>query len=85
MWHTRLQTPLLAYGYERGGVFCVGNLRAREHYVVFICLSVCRRVFFFFWMARLLLGVDTPEGPPTPKTPLPVPPLDKKGNDSAPF
>ena len=40
---------------------------------------------FFFWKARVLFGVDTPEGPHTPKTPLPVPPPDRKGNHSAPF
>ena len=37
-----------------------------------------RRVFFYFLgTTRLLFGVDTPEVPPTPLTPLPVPPPDK--------
>ena len=45
-----------------------------------------RRVFFYFLgTTRLLFGVDTPEVPPTPLTPLPVPPPDKKGYHSAPF
>ena len=42
-------------------------------------------VILFFWTTRLLFGVDTPEGPPTSQTPLPVPPPDKKGYHSAPF
>ena len=32
----------------------------------------------------ILFGVDTPEGPPTPKIPLPVPPPDNIGHHSAP-
>ena len=45
-----------------------------------------RRVFFYFLgTTRLLFGVDTPEVPPTPLTPLPVPPPDKKGYYSAPL
>ena len=38
-----------------------------------------------FLETRLLFGVDTPEGPFFPKTPLPVPPRDKKGYHSVPF
>ena len=38
-----------------------------------------------FWKARLLFGVNTPEGPPTPLTPLPVTPPGQKGYQSAPF
>ena len=38
-----------------------------------------RSVFnFYTWKARILFGVDTPEGPPTPQTPLPCPHPDKK-------
>jgi len=33
----------------------------------------------------LLFGVDTPEGPPTPQTPLPVPQPRQKAYQSAPF
>jgi len=32
-----------------------------------------------FFMARVLFGVNTPEGPPPPPTPLPVPPPKQKG------
>ena len=39
----------------------------------------------FFWKACPLFGVDTPEGPPTPQTPLLVPPPNQKGYQSAPF
>ena len=36
--------------------------------------GIVRRVFFYlFWTTRVLFGVDTPEGPPTPQPPLPVP------------
>jgi len=59
------------------------------HYMLLLThefyLYLYRRVFYFFWMARLLFGVDTPEGPPTAQTPLPVPPPDRKGYHSAPF
>ena len=43
-----------------------------------------RRVFFIIWKACILFGVDTSEGHHTPQIPLPVPPPDKKGYQSAP-
>jgi len=45
----------------------------------------CRRVFFYFFGWHVSFWGGNPEGPPTPKNPLPVPPLDKKGYQSAPF
>ena len=39
----------------------------------------------FFWKACIFFGVDTPEVPPTPQTPPPVPWPDKKGYQFAPF
>jgi hypothetical protein len=39
---------------------------------------------FFVWKARILFGVDTPEGPPTPQTPLPVLPPRQRGYHSNP-
>ena len=39
----------------------------------------------FFFSDTFAFWVDTLKGPPIPKTPLPVPPPDKKGYHSAPF
>ena len=44
--------------------------------------SVCGQEYFF---GRHVFGVGTPEGPPTPQTPLPVPPPRQIGYQSTPF
>jgi len=46
---------------------------------VFISYLHQEDVFRFFWTTRLLFGVDTPEGPPTPQPPFQCPHQTKKG------
>jgi len=61
--------------------------RQDSEYLIYISIDTCRQKVMILeasW-ARVIFGVDTPEGPPTPKTPLPVLPPRQKGYQPAPF
>ena len=57
---------------------------SRKHYTK-NTLYYQEGVILFLLDDTCTFGVDIPEGPPTPQTPLPVPPPDKKGHHFALF
>jgi len=85
MWQAHLRTTIRQTGYVLWHQHWTPLPQLHVGLARTIYTRCTQEAVFLFGMARILFGVDTPEGLPPPQTSLPVPPPKQKGYQSATF